>query len=565
MRRRFAIALILILLLPALAWADPVENQYQKIRGDYQNFLTDIAAQHQRVNWQRYIRAFIQFAEDHPEHARAADALFIAGDGFVRMARWSGQKDDLRAAIKVYDRMARVYPESNLADDALFKAGEILEKKLEMPAEAYLRYQGAAGGVGNGDQSAVALAGMERLAAHAPQAPLRADTAAPPVDNETSPVTEPVETTPEPTTPAPERTSTPEPAIPLPAASAQVRSCAAWAGKNHLRLVFVLSAPVTIEQTCTQPAADRQEPGELRLSFLDAALAADFSLPAMDDSLVRQAEMTDDHHGSVTLRLQLGEFSSYQISRLNDPPRVIVDVQTKHPQALSPAASRKRVIVIDPGHGGDDLGTHSGTLVEKDIVLAVARQVKKELSKRSDLVVVLTREEDVYLPLDVRTAIANELAADLFVSLHVNASFRPVSNGIETYLFAGDSQPDDAEIVDFENKAGNHTFHSSHNLLNHFATATAREESRHLAKSMQSKLLARVRTVRQNAADRGTKQAPLMVLMGAHMPAVLVEIGFATHSGEAELLPQISYQQLLADGVAAGISDYLDRNERRSQ
>ncbi|HPQ67651.1 MAG TPA: N-acetylmuramoyl-L-alanine amidase [bacterium] len=549
MMRRFVIIVMLLLLLPALAGADSVENQYQKLRGDYQTFLTNIKAQHQRVNWQRYIRAFIQFAEDHPEHARAADALFIAGDGFVRMARWSGRNDDLRAAIKVYDRMARVYPESNLADDALVKAGRILETKLEAPAEAYLRYQGAAGGVGNGDLVAEARAGMERLAAFAPQAPLVVEgTPAPPVESETPPAVESVETTPE-----------PEP--PSPSASAQVRSCAVWAGKNHLRLVLVLSAPVTIEQSCTQPAADRHEPGELRLSFIDAALAEDFSLPAMDDSLVQQAEMIDDRNGSVTLRLQLNEFSSYQISRLNDPPRVIVDVQTKHPQALSPSASRKRVIVIDPGHGGDDLGAHNGALVEKDIVLAVALLVKKELSKRSDLVVVLTREEDVYLPLDVRTAIANELAADLFVSLHVNASFRPVSNGIETYMFAGNSQPDDAEIVDFENKAGNHTFASSRNLLNHFYTETAREESRHLAKTMQNKLLARVRTVRKNAADRGTKQAPLMVLMDARMPAVLVEIGFATHTGEAELLPQTSYQQLLADGVVAGIQDYLDRNE----
>mgnify|MGYP000870768209 CR=1 FL=1 len=558
MMRRFVIIVMLLLLLPALAGADLVENQYRKLRDGYQNFLTDIKAQHQRVNWQRYIRAFIQFAEDHPEHARAADALFIAGDGFVRMARWSGQNDDLRAAIKVYDRMARVYPESNLADDALVKAGQILEKKLEMPAEAYLRYQGAAGGIGNGDLVAEAQAGLERLAAFAPQAPLVVEqTPAPTVESETPPVVESVETTPETVMP------TPEPETPI--ASAQVRSCAVWAGKNHLRLVLVLSAPVTIEQSCTQPAADRQEPGELRLSFIDAALAEDFSLPAMDDSLVQQAEMIDDRNGSVTLRLQLSEFSSYQISRLNDPPRVIVDVQTKHPQALSPSASRKRVIVIDPGHGGEDLGAHNGSLVEKDIVLAVALQVKKELSKRSDLVVVLTREEDVYLPLDVRTAIANELAADLFVSLHVNASFRPVSNGIETYLFAGNSQPDDAEIVDFENKAGNHTFASSRNMLNHFYTETAREESRHLAKTMQSKLLARVRSVRKNAADRGTKQAPLMVLMDARMPAVLVEIGFATHADEAKLLPQNSYQQLLADGVVAGIQDYLDRNGRQGQ
>lgn len=539
MRRYIALIVALILLGGAwLVYADQAEQDYRSARTAYRKFLTNVPAQHHRDRWIRHIKRFLTFTEKHPQHERAPDALYIAGDAYTRMARWSGRGSDLREAVKVYDRLARVYPGSSLADDSLIKAALILEKKLEDPSEAYRRYQLCAEQFPEGDQAPKAIDGIARLSDYAPQ----------PAEPEATPA--PVE----PAAPAPtEATPMPTPVAPAPM-PVTITGVAAWSQGRMLRLIVTLSQDVALQQQVTQAAPGSNQSGFIFLTFNQATTAENVSLPDLPAATVHSADLTTNSTGAV-LALELAPFSSHRIVRRSNPSRVILEIVFDNGIARTQHnGSSHRTVVIDPGHGGEDLGAHNEVLVEKDVVLKIARLVRDRLQRRRDLTVVMTRDDDSYLPLDVRCAMANDLGADLFVSIHVNASFREASNGVETYIFSPEHPEDNGETVALENKPGHVSAGADLALLSHRYPT---ERSRILARTVQRHLLARVRGVRSRAANRGVKAAPMYVLMDAHMPAVLVEVGFASHATERKLLIKPSYQQVLADGIAEGIVAYI--------
>jgi N-acetylmuramoyl-L-alanine amidase len=215
-------------------------------------------------------------------------------------------------------------------------------------------------------------------------------------------------------------------------------------------------------------------------------------------------------------------------------------------------------VVIDPGHGGDDVGAQSPTgVMEKDVTLAVARRLARILESRGRAVR-LTRDGDQGRALTDRTALANRLEATVFVSLHANASTVASVAGAETYYMSLDGASDEAAAATaaLENRAG-----SSSNgrspldlILWDLAQAEVLNESSRLALAVQGRLNARL-----GLRDRGVKQAPFVVLTGATMPAILVEVGFLSNPSEAERLTQPDGQQQLAEAVAAGIEDFLGR------
>jgi N-acetylmuramoyl-L-alanine amidase len=215
-------------------------------------------------------------------------------------------------------------------------------------------------------------------------------------------------------------------------------------------------------------------------------------------------------------------------------------------------------VVIDPGHGGDDVGAQSPEgLLEKDVTLAIGRQLARILENRGHSVR-LTRDGDQSRVLTDRTAFANRLEAPAFISLHANASTFTSATGAETYFMSLDGASDEAAAAtaDLENRAGSlpEDLTSLDLILWDLAQAEVLNESAELALAIQGRLNARLGT-----RDRGVKQAPFVVLKGATMPAVLVEIGFLSNRTEAERLTSPEYQQQLAEAIAIGIEDFLRR------
>lgn len=219
-----------------------------------------------------------------------------------------------------------------------------------------------------------------------------------------------------------------------------------------------------------------------------------------------------------------------------------------------------RKIVIDPGHGGSDPGAMAFGLKEKDIVLKVAQKVAKILEKTQRYEVALTRSKDVYLPLEERTAIANTLNGDLFISIHVNAHPDNTIGGVETYFLNLATNAEAMRVAALENATSTHNISELQGILTDLMRNSKIDESSRLARFVQANLATGMNK-QYNSRDLGVKQAPLYVLIGAEMPAVLAEISFITNPKEAELLREESYLDRIAEQIVAGIVAYVEHNQ----
>jgi N-acetylmuramoyl-L-alanine amidase len=213
-------------------------------------------------------------------------------------------------------------------------------------------------------------------------------------------------------------------------------------------------------------------------------------------------------------------------------------------------------IVIDAGHGGHDPGARANGVNEADVVLDVALRVEALLKAQPGFDVVLTRRTDVFIPLEERTAIANRESADMFLSIHVNASPRTATRGIETYLLDFASNPDAEALAARENATSGQSMRVLPDLVKAIALNNKVDESRELARMVQSSLVGRITPLSRGLKDLGVKRAPFVVLIGAQMPSVLAEISFVTNKTDAALMKQASHRQRIAQALADAVLKY---------
>jgi len=215
-------------------------------------------------------------------------------------------------------------------------------------------------------------------------------------------------------------------------------------------------------------------------------------------------------------------------------------------------------MVIDPGHGGHDTGTIGPEgLEEKNVVLDVALRLKKLIEQRVGSEVVMTRSDDTFVPLEDRTAIANQRGADLFVSIHANASKDQSARGIEVYYLSLTSDPTSMEVAARENAASQESVNQLQNLVKKIALSEKVEESSEFARQVDRSLERGTMRNGNRQPDRGLKKAPFVVLIGANMPSILAEISFLTNPRDERLLSRADYRQQIAEGLYRGIQSYV--------
>jgi N-acetylmuramoyl-L-alanine amidase len=219
-------------------------------------------------------------------------------------------------------------------------------------------------------------------------------------------------------------------------------------------------------------------------------------------------------------------------------------------------------IVIDPGHGGHDPGARVRGLTEADLVLDVALRLERLLRERSGIDVVLTRRTDAFVSLDERTAIANRADADLFISVHVNASRNVRTNGVDSYYPNVAPNAAAGAVAARENASSARQMRHLPELVRTMAASNKIDESRDLAAALQTSLFKEMRRANPRLRDLGVKQAPFMVLIGATMPAALTEIAFITNRDDATRLRTDIYKQRLAEGLHAGVLRYQQSIKR---
>jgi N-acetylmuramoyl-L-alanine amidase len=216
-------------------------------------------------------------------------------------------------------------------------------------------------------------------------------------------------------------------------------------------------------------------------------------------------------------------------------------------------------IVIDPGHGGHDTGTIGPDgLQEKDLVLEVGRRLGKLLETRLGAEVVYTRKDDTFIPLETRTAIANQQRADLFISIHANSSHDAAARGVETYYLNFTSSPEALEVAARENAVSEKSIYELQDLVKKIALKEKIEESREFAGDVEESLHSGLAAKSPAIRDRGVKKAPFIVLIGANMPSILAEISFVSNPTDEHRLETSEYRQRIAESLYRGIAKYVD-------
>lgn len=215
-------------------------------------------------------------------------------------------------------------------------------------------------------------------------------------------------------------------------------------------------------------------------------------------------------------------------------------------------------IVIDAGHGGHDSGTLGpGGLQEKDVVLDVALRLGKLLRQRLGAEVTYTRSDDTFIPLETRTAMANQAQADLFISIHANSSPDTMARGVEVYYLNFTSSADALEVAARENASSDESIHQLSDLVKKIALQDKINESREFAQDVDESLYTGLEQGNPGLRDRGVKKAPFVVLIGANMPSILAEISFLTNAEDAQELREPRYRERIAESLYRGVSRYV--------
>ena len=537
-----------------------------------------------RSYWIDCIRTFELIEKKYPKSPVAADASFDRAAVYQELYQYNQATRDIEEALRSYDKFQTSHPTHPRAPEALYRIVDIsLDLKKENDAaEAYKRLDAAYPG----------SAWTERARALISPVSGRKRKREPEIRR----------------TPAPVIT-----AVGKAAPIAVVKSIRHWSEGAYSRIVIDQRGAVRFQ------ARELKNPDRLVFDLLHTRIGASLSKEPIqiNDGILRQVRASQHAPGVVRVVLDLASIKSYAPFPLHDPERLVIDVtgeggrvtetrvasadtgtQTDAeipavPEALvkpeppvmppPPAAppegkdndgaklslSRQlglkiKTIAIDAGHGGHDPGAigKSG-LKEKTITLDIAQRLAVLVKERLGCTVVMTRDKDVFIPLEQRPFIAKSKGADLFVSIHVNANRKKQARGIETYIQGLRASDRDAMATAArENATTSKTLGELDDeltrILKGLRMESNDEDSIHLAHAVQGSLVNAVRPVQSHVVNHGVKRAFFYVLINTGMPSILAEVGFISNPEEERMLRTNAYRQSIAEALYQGVKKYVE-------
>ena len=506
----------------------------------------------------------------------------------------------LRSVVAQYEAIVKRYPRSGYSDNALWQGAGV----------AWLAYEKFGKDVDR--RTAVRL--LEQLRRSYPGGTLAKQVPAR-LASMTEPrlVTAPAPPAPEPPAALAEAAASPPPVSPAPPETKPAAPVAPAEAAIRITGISRSALPAGERLTISMDAEPQYHeerlanPDRLFFDFRNTA-AAESAKPALgrlNGSIVRDVRLGPRPEQTTRLVIDLEPNAKHSVFALYNPYRLVVDLERTaapepkpEPPAPAPAPQNTPVapitasvpaaanpmrgigapiqpsvnanggyslsrqlglgvarIVIDPGHGGHDPGAIANRAREAEVVLDIALRLEK-LLKQKGVDVVLTRRTDVFIPLEERTAIANREDADLFLSIHANVGRNGSASGIETYILNFATNPEAEAVAARENAGSGMAMHHLPDIVRKIALNNKLDESRDLANAVQTSLYRGIRQQNPQVRNRGVKQAPFVVLIGAQMPSVLAEVSFVTNKKEASLLRTAAYRQRIAQALFDAVVKY---------
>jgi len=549
-----------ILSFTASSYSASEEEVYQEARKSYYDLKESAQKRKFRHNWIKAAEQYKKVISRFPDGKRGAESLYMAGKIYVELYPYSSIKDDLAEANELLEELVQDHGNSSLADDACFMAGENYEK-LGDKHKAYDAYMRILDDYKSSDLAGAARDKVKKLKSYAREKTSK-DESVKDV-SKGSPATK----------------------------TSQVTGLRLWSNPNYTRIVIDLEGMAKYKSHLLRRDPGIGKPPRLYIDIFDTKKAASMQheLP-IDDGLLKRARAAQYDNSTVRVVLDIESIKDYKIYPIPGPFRIVIDVfgddvikeptieallqgEVEKPDIQESVKDEKialskqlglavRKIVLDPGHGGKDPGAlgPNGTR-EKDVNLTVAKLLKKRLESQYNYKVVLTRNDDRYLDLVARTAIANMENADLFVSIHANASKNRKAYGMETYVMnARASDRYAAEVAARENAVTSNSMGEFGSVLEEILVDMQKtnkvNESSKLAGSVQDNMHTFMAKNYGGIKNLGVKKAPFYVLIGANMPSILVETGFISNYKEEKRLRNAKYLDNLSAGIAHGINGY---------
>ena len=519
---------------------------YNEARKDYYSLVNSKELQSERTNWLNCIFKFESIHKKFPKSPVADKSLFTAARLYAELSNISSDESDIEHSIDLFNIITKEYPQSSLADDAQYMTGEIYYKTNNYPL-AYSSYNAVIDNYPAGDmvrQAKTKLTELSKLYN--------------PPDNK-SPVASHL---------SPEGDN-----LPI------VSGIRYWSSHEYTRIV------IDVDSTVIYTQENLKNPDRLFIDIHNSKLSSEIKEPiSINDGLLKNVRAGQNQKDLVRVVLELDSISSYSIINLNNPFRIVIDVDgslkkdsqevkelSKATQATEsinpqpPSFNNISRIVIDPGHGGKDSGAIGKRgLMEKTVVLDIAKRLKALIEKNTNYKAILTRETDIFIPLEERTVIANIKKADLFISIHANASRKRDAIGIETYFQGIPRTDEERETAARENMSGMEDRLSGDDNILEFILADMRNthkinESSQLAGVIQDSLIEGVSLKYDAIKNLGVKQAMFYVLHKAKMPSILIETSFISNPREEKRFRDSKYRDQIALSIYNGIKTYIEK------
>jgi len=546
---RLFICLFLSCFLFSAPVAQAASETYQQIRADYQKLVKSSQLQRQRMNWEKIARRLDRFEKRNPTSINGDKVLFLKAKTWHGLSYASGLATDSRKARNAYLEVADRFSSSNLADDALFRAAELSEDLLSDFSSAYDAYRRVVEDYPTGDMFTRAKKRLEGL----------------PVPKGAELISK------------------------VHGENSRIDNLRYWSSPDYTRVVLDLNDKVQYKENLLKGKKPR-----LYIDLWKTEAGRDIdSQVVVEDGLLQQIRTSRYDKERLRVVLDLYQIQEYKIFALNDPFRIVIDVKGERIAAKNPEPELRslpkhrddsisgildqipkiktaplhvpqhqtdegiRLIVVDAGHGGKDPGAVGpNKILEKNVTLQMARTLAEQLRKELKCEVRLTRSDDRYLKLRDRTAYANKVGADLFISLHANASTSRKAYGLETYFLNLAKNNQAAAVAARENGTSlEEVGHLEAILFDLMANAKINESSR-LASEVQQAMVKGLKPFYSNIKDLGVRQGPFHVLLGATMPSVLVETAFISNTREEKRLNSRTYQQRVAGAIVHGVKNY---------